>query len=56
MIEVHTVECTLRVVNFYDPALDFIDQDDIEGVFHDRGNVIKLLIEKVKDLNEVRFG
>jgi type I restriction enzyme, R subunit len=56
MIKFYTQKGHLEVANLYEPPFDYIDQDGIEGVFRDHDNVIDLLNEKVKELNEVRVG
>lgn len=56
MIEFYTTKGHLEIANLYEPPFDFIDANGIEGVFRDNANVIDLLIERIKDLNEVRVG
>jgi type I restriction enzyme, R subunit len=56
MIEFYTKKGHLDVATLYEPPFDFLDQDGIEGVFRDRNIVVDLLIEKVREMNEVRVG
>lgn len=54
MIEFYTQKGHLEVANLYEPPFNFIDEDGIEGVFNGQGNIIDLLVDKVKELNEVK--
>ena len=56
MIEFYTQKGHLDIATLYEPPFDFLDQDGIDGVFRDRNNVVDLLIQKVRELNEVRVG
>lgn len=56
MIEFYTQKGHLEIANLYEPPFDFIDANGIDGVFRDNANVVDILIERVKDLNEVRVG
>ena len=54
MIEFYTQKGHLEIANLYEPPFDFIDEDGIEGVFDGRENIIDLLVDKVKQLNDLK--
>lgn len=56
MIEFYTEKGHLDVANLYEPPFDFIDEDGLEGVFENNAEVIDLLVEKVRRLNEIKVG
>jgi type I restriction enzyme, R subunit len=56
MIEFYTKKGHLEIANLYEPPFDFIDENGIDGVFDGQGKIIELLVDKVKELNEVRVG
>jgi len=56
MIDFYTQNGRLEVADLYAPPFSFIDQDGIDGVFRERDEVVSVLIERVRDLNQIKIG
>ncbi|MBO6794719.1 MAG: DEAD/DEAH box helicase family protein [Balneolaceae bacterium] len=56
MIEFFTQKGHLEISNLYEPPFDFIDEQGIDGVFRDKAKVIDILVERIKEMNEVKVG
>ncbi len=56
MIEYYSRKGHLEIGNLYEPPFDFIDSEGIDGAFRTNAEVIDLLIDRVKELNEVKVG
>lgn len=56
MIDYYTENGRLEVADLYAPPFSFMDQDGIDGVFRDRDEVVDVLIEQVRDLNQIKIG
>lgn len=56
MIEMYLEKGHLDIGTLYEPPFEFIDPDGIDGAFNDKSNVVDLLIDRVKELNEVKVG
>ncbi len=56
MIEYYTRQGHLEIGDLYEPPFDFIDPDGIDGAFKGNAEVVDLLVERVKELNEVKVG
>ena len=56
MIEYYTRQGHLEIKDLYEPPFDFIYPDGIDGAFKGNAEVVNLLVERVKQLNEVRVG
>jgi type I restriction enzyme R subunit len=54
MIEFYAQKGNLEIANLYEPPFDFIDEDGIDGVFDGRGNIIDMLVSKVRELNDIK--
>jgi len=56
MIEFYTLNGNLEIANLYEPPFNFIDEDGIDGVFKDNIRMVDSIVNKVKELNEVKLG
>lgn len=56
MIEYYSRNGHLEIGTLYEPPFDFIDPEGIDGAFRTNAEVVDLLIDRVKELNEVRVG
>lgn len=54
MIEYYSKKGHLEIGTLYEPPFEFLDPDGIDGAFRDNANVIDLLIDRVKELNEIK--
>jgi len=54
MIEFYTQKGHLDVANLYEPPFNFIDENGIEGVFDGQGVIIDILVNKVRELNDIK--
>jgi type I restriction enzyme R subunit len=54
MIEFYTQKGHLDVANLYEPPFNFIDENGIEGVFNGQGVIIDILVNKVRELNDIK--
>ncbi len=56
MIEFYSRKGHLEISNLYEPPFDFLDPEGIDGAFRENAEVVDLLVERVKELNEVKVG
>lgn len=56
MIDYYTENGYLNIANLYEPPFDFIDELGVDGVFGNDTRVIDLLVDKVRELNEIKVG